>query len=79
MSQNIPSERFPLLSINSCLSQYPAQKFLSDVPLMRIWQPYSHVILDHKLMFSTGIRTIKAQLLQIPNQISTPDWAKVGH
>jgi hypothetical protein len=49
MSQDTPSKRFPMLSIDSCLSQYPGQKFLSDVALVRIRQPHSNVILRSEI------------------------------
>jgi hypothetical protein len=46
---------------------------------MRVRNPDGYISANHELVFATGIRPIKAELLEIRDQIPSFDGSKQGH
>jgi len=60
---------FPLTHTDSGLTEDARQEFSPDVGLMRIRNTHGDVTMDHKLVFATGVRTIKSEIPEASQEV----------
>src|SRR5438874_998948 len=69
----------PLLYRDVRLSENCAEQISINIGSMGIRNPQSKLVLDHKLVLSARIRSLKAELTETLNQLGPRDGAEAGH
>src|SRR5262245_46472367 len=73
------SQPLPLIPVDPCLTEDSRQQFHADVSLMGVRNANGDVAPEHELVFAAGVRSLKSNLLEMPDQISPFDGSESRH